>query len=148
MAVFFGLNEGRGKMAGGRWPGVWLELPAVYEVPHKLPLAGSPDVSQVWRRDARDTVVNVLGFLPVGLLAWLAGGGAGLGLRWLGVLGSGLALSLTIETGQIWLPERVSSVIDLACNGLGSVLGGGLGALAAHWNARQNPASAGRVPAG
>jgi VanZ family protein len=136
MAAFFALNEGRGKMAGGRWPGVWLEFPAVYEVPHKQPLAGSPDVAQVWRRDARDTVINVLGFLPVGLLAWLGWGGAGLGLRWLGVLGSGLALSLTIEIGQVWLPERVSSMIDLTCNGLGSILGGVLGALAARWHTR------------
>ena len=90
----------------------------------KLPLAGSADFSQIWRRDSRDTVVNVLGFLPVGVLAWLAGGAFGLAVRWLGVLGSGLLLSLAIETGQIWLPERVSSLIDLACNGLGALLGG------------------------
>lgn len=136
MAAFFALNEGRGRMAGGRSPGVWLELPAVYEVPHKLPWAGNADWSQIWRRDARDTVTNLLGFLPLGLLAWLASGGAGLGLRWLAVLGSGLILSLTIETGQIWLPDRVSSMIDLACNSLGSILGGGLGALAARWSGR------------
>ena len=130
MAAFFALNEGRGRMAGGRSPGVWLELPAVYEVPHKLPLAGTSDWSQIWRRDARDTFINVLGFLPVGVLAWLACGGCGLGSRWVGVLGLGFLLSLTIEVGQIWLPERVSSVIDLACNGLGALLGGGVGAVA------------------
>ena len=130
MAAFFALNEGRGRMGSGRQPGVWLELPAVYEVPHKLPLARSPDLSQVWRRDARDTGINLLGFLPVGVLAWLAWGGSGLGVRWLGVVGSGFLLSLTIETGQIWLPERVSSLIDLACNGLGALLGGVGAALA------------------
>ncbi|MBM3842028.1 MAG: hypothetical protein FJ397_01990 [Verrucomicrobia bacterium] len=138
MAAFFALNEGRGRMAGGRAPGVWLELPRVYAVPHKLALVGSWDLGQVWRRDARDLVVNVLGFLPVGVLAWLAWGRAGLALRWLGVLASGLLLSLMIETGQIWLPERVSSAIDLACNGLGSILGGLLGAVAARWGPRLN----------
>lgn len=136
MVAFFALHEGRGRMASGRSPGVWLELPAVYAVPHKRPWAGSADWSQVWRRDARDTVINVLGFLPVGLLAWLAWGGAGLRRRWLAVLGSGLVLSLTIETGQIWLPERVSSSIDLICNSLGSILGGSLGALAARGRRR------------
>lgn len=136
MAAFFALNEGRGRMASGRAPGVWLELPRIYSAPHKLPLAWSGDLAQVWRRDARDTVVNVLGFLPVGVLAWLACGRVGLAWRWLVVLGSGLLLSLVIETGQIWLPERVSSAIDLACNGLGSSLGGLLGAVAGRWGAR------------
>ena len=130
MAAFFALSEGRGRMAGGRAPGVWLELPRVYEVPHKQPLAGTSDWSQIWGRDARDTLINVLGFLPVGVLAWLACGGYGLGIRWVGVFCFGSLLSLTIEVGQIWLPERVSSVIDLACNGLGSLLGGGVGAVA------------------
>jgi VanZ family protein len=131
MGAFFALNEGRGRMASGRAPGVWLELPAVYEVLHKQPLAATWDLAQVWGRDARDTLLNVLGFLPVGVLAWLAGAGGGLGWRWLGVLGSGLGLSLAIETGQIWLPERVSSAIDLATNGLGALAGGVGAALAA-----------------
>lgn len=131
--AFFSLKEGRGRMAGGRLPGVWMALPAIYEVPHKLPLAGSADFSQIWRRDARDTVINVLGFLPVGVLAWLAGGAFGGAVRWLVVLGSGLLLSLTIEIGQIWLPERVSSVIDLACNGLGTLMGG-LAVALASWS--------------
>jgi glycopeptide antibiotics resistance protein len=89
------------------------------------------DLAQVWGRDARDTVLNVLGFLPVGVLAWLAGWGWGLGWRWLGILGCGLGVSLAIETGQIWLPERVSSAIDLATNGLGALAGGVGAALAA-----------------
>ena len=105
-------------------------------MPHKQPLAGNLDWAQIWRRDARDTVLNILGFLPVGVLAWLAGGRAGLVLRWLGVLGCGLLLSLGIETGQIWLPERVSSAIDLASNGLGALLGGLLAAVAGRWGPR------------
>ncbi len=136
MVAFFALNEGRGRMASGRVPGVWLELPKVYTVPHKLPLAWSGDLTQIWRRDVRDTLVNVLGFIPLGVLAWLACAQVGPTLRWLGVLGSGLLLSSIIETGQIWLPERVSSAIDLFCNGLGSMLGGLLGAVAGRWGAR------------
>jgi len=136
MGAFFALNEGRGRMASGRAPGVWLELPAVFEVLHKRPLAATVDLAQVWGRDARDTVLNVLGFLPVGVLAWLAGAGCGRAWRWLGVLGSGLGVSLAIETGQIWLPERVSSAIDLATNGLGAVLGGLGAAWAARWAGR------------
>ncbi|MFZ9745991.1 MAG: VanZ family protein [Opitutaceae bacterium] len=141
MVAFFALHEGRGRMASGRFPGVWLELPAVYEVRHKRPLAGKLDLAQVWGRDVRDTVLNVLGFLPVGLLAWLAASRSRLGWRWLGVLGSGLGLSLAIETGQIWLPERVSSVIDLAANGVGAVVGGVGAALVARLGARRQSAS-------
>ena len=75
-------------------------------------------------------LIGTVPIVGVAVLAWLAWGGSGLGVRWLGVVGSGFLLSLTIETGQIWLPERVSSLNDLACNGLGALLGGGFGALA------------------
>ena len=90
-------------------------------------------LAAAWPRyfTAFDLVVNTLAYLPLGLL-W----GAAL-LAWLPrslvfllvvLLGSGL--SLGVELTQNFLPSRVPSNLDLACNTLGVVLGA-LGAL--HW---------------
>jgi len=71
-----------------------------------------------------DLAVNVLAYLPLGFLLtlslrrgagrWLAAGAALLG---------GALLGLGLECIQTWLPARVPSNIDLACNTLGSALG-------------------------
>jgi hypothetical protein len=57
------------------------------------------------------------GALPAWLLAALCGG----------------ALSLVLELLQNYLPNRIPSNLDLACNATGALLGGGLGA---QWGAR------------
>ena len=70
----------------------------------------------------RDLAINLLGFLPLGLIvAWQRGrSGVLLGL------GAGLALSLVVELGQVFIPGRSSSAIDLVANTLGAGLGAGL----------------------
>ncbi len=81
-----------------------------------------------------DLAMNVTAYLPFGFLcaadmrrrmtrlpAWLL---AGL---------SGGALSLGLELLQSYLPSRIPSNLDLACNTAGALLGGGLGAL---WGVR------------
>lgn len=80
--------------------------------------------------DKGDIVQNVLVYMPFGLLVVMWCGRrlpfpAALLLAALG----GTALSMGIETAQQYLPARVPSVVDVAMNFGGSVLGGLLGAL-------------------
>ncbi|WP_323123526.1 VanZ family protein [Burkholderia alba] len=81
---------------------------------------------------AFDVVTNVLGYLPFGGFAVLA-----LHPRWRGTLAVliasvlGAVLSGAMEALQTYLPERVSSNLDLAANALGALLGAALVAPAA-----------------
>jgi VanZ family protein len=74
---------------------------------------------------AFDLLVNVLAYLPLGALVVFA---AHPRLRpWLGpplALAAGVVLSGCIEALQTYLPNRVSSNIDLATNSAGALLGG------------------------
>lgn len=65
----------------------------------------------------RDSLANVLLFLPVGFLYRL-----GQGRRRNAIL-LGAAISAAIETGQFFIPGRTPSVVDISMNTLGSVLG-------------------------
>ena len=73
---------------------------------------------------AFDVVVNVLAYIPVGLLAALA-----LTSRshpvFAALFGTvvGAALSLSMEVAQAYLPGRISSALDLITNVAGAVLG-------------------------
>lgn len=75
-----------------------------------------------------DLAVNTLAYLPLGFLwsaalsARLAPAGALLAAALLGA-----SLSLGIETAQNFLPSRVPSNLDLACNVLGACLGAAAG---------------------
>lgn len=78
-----------------------------------------------------DLAINILVYLPLGFLLTLSL--RSVRWRWLQVLialllGSGLSLGL--ECLQTWLPSRVASNLDLACNTLGSLLG----ALVTYWH--------------
>ncbi|BBO73019.1 hypothetical protein DSCW_04360 [Desulfosarcina widdelii] len=73
-----------------------------------------------------DTLVNVMGFVPLGIVFYgliqsTAGSFARHG-RWLAVLAC-LLLSLSIELSQAWIPMRVSSLMDLLLNTLGAWIG-------------------------
>lgn len=78
-----------------------------------------------------DLVVNVIAYVPVGLLAtlavlarWRPGAAVFAGCAF------GMALSLTLETAQGFLPGRVSTNVDLVTNTLGAVTGAFLAARA------------------
>ena len=81
---------------------------------------------------AFDLALNVLVYLPLGLLATLALRGAfsrtfsnvvsNAGALILAV-SFGAGLSFSMETLQSWLPSRVASNLDFACNTLGTLLG-------------------------
>ncbi len=81
-----------------------------------------------------DLAVNVLGYLPYGLLAVFAMHPRVTGLAAFGfALASGAALALTLEAVQTFLPARFASNIDAACNVLGAGLGAVLGLRSSRW---------------
>jgi hypothetical protein len=97
-----------------------LALPAHLREWHHRPIGVSGRALSVY-----DVAVNLFGFLPLGVVVavWLRRRRRGQRV-WLGVL-LVMAVSLAIEVGQIWLPGRFPSAVDLALN----TLGGGLGML-------------------
>jgi len=77
---------------------------------------------------AFDLALNVLVYLPLGLFAMLALRGAFSGAfanarALVFAVSFGAGLSFAMETLQSWLPSRVASNLDLACNALGTLLG-------------------------
>ena len=87
-----------------------------------------------------DVVSNLLGYLPLGFLLFVAlirsgrGAGAAAALAWAG----GAALSFTLEVLQNYLPHRVASNVDLSLNVVGTALGVAIGAaLHAHGGIEQ-----------
>ena len=83
---------------------------------------------------AFDVIANWLGYMPVGLLIFVALV-RGAWRTWAAfciALLAGSALSLTIESLQNFLPQRVPSNLDWLLNSLGALLGAALG-FALHW---------------
>ena len=76
-----------------------------------------------------DLVSNLLGYMPLGILFFVAGVRSGRRARpsALAATLAGTALSLSMEILQNYLPQRVSSNVDLGLNALGSALGAGVG---------------------
>jgi VanZ family protein len=76
-----------------------------------------------------DLVSNLLGYLPLGFLLFVAGvrSGRRAGAAAALAAAAGTLLSFSMETLQNYLPARVSSNVDLGLNALGTVLGVGVG---------------------
>ena len=74
----------------------------------------------------KDIVLNLLAFVPFGFLTFIYYRETSTG-QWLRpiVIGTltGAALSLVTEVGQVWLPTRDSSLLDLALNTAGTGIG-------------------------
>ena len=81
-----------------------------------------------------DVVLNVLGYLPLGVLSAFA-----LAPRLRGpaavvaAAAAGAALSVVLEAAQNYLPARISSNLDVLANTVGALAGGVAGAIAAPW---------------
>jgi len=75
-----------------------------------------------------DLVINVLAYLPFGLFVALVPRRATRGARTALAFASGLTLSFLLETLQMFEPPRDASLVDLAANTLGALLGGAAGA--------------------
>ena len=97
----------------------------------RVPGAGPLDFlivgSRYWTRF--DLISNLLGYLPIGFLLFVAlvrsGRRAGTA-AWTALVGATM-LSFTLELLQNYLPNRVSSNIDLLLNACGAALGVGIG---------------------
>ena len=68
-----------------------------------------------------DLVMNVVMFMPLGFLVSLSRSGRQLTVALAFLLG--LGLSAAIETAQLFEPERFTSVLDIATNGAGALIG-------------------------
>ena len=77
-----------------------------------------------------DLVANLLGYLPLGFLLFVAliRGGRRAGAAAAIAVGAGALLSLAMEVLQNYLPQRVASNVDLVLNVLGTALGVAIGA--------------------
>ena len=74
----------------------------------------------------QDVTINLLGFIPFGFffsafLIKTTNPRRGVSYFIVAMVGAGLSLS--IELIQAWLPTRDSSLIDLICNSIGTILG-------------------------
>lgn len=88
----------------------------------------SPPAWPLKRVEWVDCVVNLLVYLPWGILACWTGPWAVARASWriLGVAVAGGALSLLIESLQVYIPSRVASVRDVMLNAAGAAAGAAL----------------------
>lgn len=125
--ALFLLDEGRGDRAKDRMDSArWIEIPSLYRVAQRQAFTWARDFRSFWQTERTDAAVNLFGFVPFGYLVchyWRRRFDGTRGRAALAGLAIGALLSLTIETGQIWLPTRVSSLTDLLFNSAGSAIG-------------------------
>jgi VanZ family protein len=70
-----------------------------------------------------DIFLNVVAYIPLGVLARLHFGARGVRFPLLAAIALGAALSLTMEFAQLFIPNRVASVQDVAANTAGTAIG-------------------------
>ena len=83
------------------------------------------DVPPSLRGKARDLSLNVILFIPLGVMGRRSLRRAGVAPlpALLAVVGGSLALSVTMETLQHFIAGRYSSVVDVLMNGAGATIG-------------------------
>jgi VanZ family protein len=127
LAALYLFDEGRGQQArdlsSNRHRVI---IPAIFQPIHRdFLLPPWKDVSYN-RPDYSDIAINVLGFLPFGFFFFLyrhARRPHRLVTNALLVVLAGVAISLTIEVTQAWLPNRTSSLNDFITDTAGTLLG-------------------------
>jgi VanZ family protein len=82
------------------------------------------EVPPSFRGKARDLSLNIILFVPLGVLGRRSLRRAGVAPlpTLLAVVGGSLALSLTMETLQHFIPGRFSSLVDVMMNGGGAMI--------------------------
>jgi glycopeptide antibiotics resistance protein len=70
-----------------------------------------------------DAVSNLLLFVPIGIFAAPVIGRRGRARDSAGIIALGLALSIVLEIGQLLVPWRIPSVLDVACETAGMAVG-------------------------
>jgi hypothetical protein len=105
------------------FPGL-LNVPDSYEIPRKSRPLLQTLVAGSGIGDVFDHLINLFGFIPYGLVIFYLNSGR----SWVFAASLCLGLSLTIEIGQlIVVTDRVPSLMDLALNTLGGMIGALLG---------------------
>lgn len=116
----FGARPWAGQILTASVDGTDLLAPGVLERPSQwwaLPWRGR---SFTGDPNEGDVARNLLGFVPVGVVVGRR--------RWIAAaVAAGVVLSLVMEAGQLVLPTRDPSVIDVATNAIGALAGGVLG---------------------
>ena len=125
-ALYF-FDEGRGQQVNDySGNGHRVIIPGIFQpIQREFLIPPWKDVSYN-RPDYSDIAVNVLGFLPFGFCFFLhrhARRPRRLMTNALLVVLAGVAISLTIEVTQAWLPNRTSSITDLLTDTAGILLG-------------------------
>jgi hypothetical protein len=130
--AFYAFDERAGTRVRDAAGGAPLEMPTTLFALEKRVLTPPWEEYRRGEFSAIDAEVNVLGFVPVGLLFTLwcvtnlrLGGRTAV----LIAVALGLVISVLIELGQVWMPDRTSSATDVITN----VTGAALGAAAACW---------------
>jgi len=101
-----------------------LEIPAIFSVPHKAFLSSPAKEFKADRRYAFDVLINVAGFVPLGLISCAYFGWNR--SRWQAILIATVScgtLSLLIEILQYYIPRRGSGMTDVITNTLGAAVG-------------------------
>jgi len=125
LAALYLFDEGSGQWAKDRAPNQHrLFIPERYYVLQKrvLEMPWGPD--PIGWSDLDDIVINILGFMPFGFMVYnyrRLARPLGRNVAW--AVAAGAIISLAIELIQAWLPNRSSSVMDVLCNTLGTLLG-------------------------
>ena len=105
------------------------------KIPSRMPIFEKEFLSSPWKGfkldkgGIEDTVLNLVGFIPLGFVFSLTLGGAFKKKAPYITLFLCILVSLIIETVQAWMPSRSSSQLDLMCNTAGAVIG----IFVAHW---------------
>ena len=107
-----------------------LVIAAITLIPFEFKIPGRIHINL--HGSVSDVLANIVLFIPLGFLFQLARRRGGWRSR-LQALGFGVLVSSAVEACQLFLPGRDSSLIDVATNGLGALLGA---AAAAYQRAR------------
>jgi len=101
-----------------------LEIPASFSVPHKAFLTSPAKEFKPDRRYAFDVLINIAGFVPLGLIFCAYFGWRR--VAWRAILNATAVcgtVSFVIEALQYYIPRRGSGMTDIITNTLGAALG-------------------------
>lgn len=125
MAALYLFNEREGNLVHNAVPG-GVNL----EIPYEFVLLHQPRLEPFWKEYKpgwshwKDILVNLVGFMPLGLVFYACALSVwSLKRPVLASVALGLAVSLTIEVVQSFLPSRSSGTMDLITNTLGTYIG-------------------------
>jgi hypothetical protein len=130
----------------GRGPAADLVVPE-YFMPYQRAYLGGQNDWMEYKSNWLDVAVNILGFMPLGvlLMCWLTGRGMSAVMALCMAVSAGFVVSFGVEYLQAFLPSRDSSLRDLITNSAGTLIGSigywGIG----KWGIRKNAYSAGAI---